>query len=241
LEERQWYRVFAVYDIATATLTAGQVRLESGRPAGAAKTATAKLDAGAAVLPVAGMPWIIGALGGTPMKGHFNGKIERPVIAAIAADAAAIEALATDNGAAGVIAKWDFAQEMSSIRFLDAGPGKHHGRLVNLPARAMTGSNWTGREMCFRHAPEQYGAIHFHDDDLHDCGWQSDFKWPVPAGTRSGTYAVRLTSEAGEENIPFFVVPPKGTRTADLAVLVSTYTYTVYHNHARPEAARSQW
>lgn len=176
LEERQWYRVFAVYDIATATLTAGQVRLDMGRPAGAPKTATAKLDAGAAALPVAGMPWIIGALGGTPVKGHFNGKIERPVIAATAADAAAIETLASGSAVPGVIASWDFAQEMSSIRFLDVGPGKHHGRLVNLPARAMTGSNWTGREMCFRHAPEQYGAIHFHDDDLHDCGWQTDFK-----------------------------------------------------------------
>ena len=64
LEERQWYRVFAVYDVATATLTAGQVRLEGGRPAAAAKTATTKLDAGAVGLPVAGMPWIIGALGG---------------------------------------------------------------------------------------------------------------------------------------------------------------------------------
>ena len=29
--------------------------------------------------------------------------------------------------------------------------------------------------MCFRHAPQQYGAIHFHDDDLDDCGWQTDF------------------------------------------------------------------
>jgi N,N-dimethylformamidase len=241
LEERQWYRVFAAYDMTAATLTVGQVRLDGGRPAAAPRTATAKLDPGAAVLPVAGMPWIIGALGGTPVKGHFNGKIERPVLAATAADAAMIETLAADSAAPGVIAAWDFSHEMSSIRFLDAGPGKHHGKLVNLPARAMTGSNWTGREMCFRHAPEQYGAIHFHEDDLHDCGWETDFKWTVPAGTRSGTYAVRLKSDAGEENIPFFVVPPKGTRTADLAVLVSTYTYTVYHNHARPEATRAKW
>jgi N,N-dimethylformamidase len=241
LEERQWYRVFAVYDATAATLTVGQVRLEGGRPAAAPRIATTKLDPGATGLPVAGMPWIIGALGGTPVKGHFNGKIERPVIAATAADAGTIETLATDNTVPGIIAAWNFSQEMSSIRFVDTGPGKHHGQLVNLPARAMTGSNWTGREMCFRHAPEQYGAIHFHEDDLHDCGWETDFKWTVPAGTRSGTYAVRLKSEAGEENIPFFVVPPKGTRTADLAVLVSTYTYTVYHNHARPEAGRAKW
>src|SRR5690606_4061010 len=40
LEERHWYRVFAVYDAATATLTAGHVRLEAGRPAGTPRTAS---------------------------------------------------------------------------------------------------------------------------------------------------------------------------------------------------------
>ncbi|MBN9261355.1 MAG: hypothetical protein J0J14_10875, partial [Hyphomicrobium sp.] len=241
LEERHWYRVFAVYDAATSTLTAGQVRLEGGRPVGAARTASTKLEAGAAGLPAAGMPWIIGALGGTPVKGHFNGKIERPVIAATAADAATVEKLTADPAATGVIASWDFSKEMSSIRFVDAGPGGHHGQLVNLPARAMTGSNWTGREMCFRHAPEQYGAIHFHEDDISDCGWATDFKWTVPASARSGAYAVRLVREGGEENVPFFVVPPKGKKSADLALLISTYTYTVYHNHARPEAGNATW
>jgi N,N-dimethylformamidase len=241
LEERHWYRVFAVYDAASATLTAGQVRLEGGRPVGAPRTASVKLEAGAAALPAAGMPWIIGALGGSPVKGHFNGKIERPVIAAAAADAAMVEKLTADPAAPGVIASWDFSQEMSSIRIVDAGPGGHHGRLVNLPARAMTGSTWTGREMCFRHAPAQYGAIHFHEDDLSDCGWETDFRWTVPAGTRSGAYAVRLTREGGEENVPFFVVPPKCKKSADLAVLISTYTYTVYHNHARPESSNATW
>ena len=43
--------------------------------------------------------------------------------------------------------------------------------------------------------------------------------------------------EAGteRENIPVFVVPPKGKRTAKIALLVSTFTYVVYANHARPE------
>jgi N,N-dimethylformamidase len=241
LEERHWYRVFAVYDAATATLTAGHVRIETGRPVGTPRTASTKLEAGAAALPAAGMPWVIGALGGTPVKGHFNGKIERPVIAACAADAAAVERLSADPAAPGVVASWDFSREMASTRIIDASTGARHGHLVNLPARAMTGSNWTGREMCFRHAPTQYGAIHFHEDDLSDCGWVTDFTWNVPAGTRSGTYAIRLASEKGEENVPFFVVPPKGTKTADLAVLVSTYTYTVYHNHARPESADPKW
>ena len=105
----------------------------------------------------------------------------------------------------------------------------------------MTGATWTGREMCFRHAPAEYGAIHFHDDDLYDCGWETDFTLEVPAGTRSGVYAVRLEGGEREDNIPFFVLPPKGKRTADICVLMSTYTYTVYHNHARPEAGTPHW
>ena len=106
--------------------------------------------------------------------------------------------------------------------------------LVNLPARAMTGSQWTGREMCFRHAPDEYGAIHFHEDDLYDCGWQTDFTWHGAGAARDrGVYAVRLTCGDAEENIPFFVLPAQGRRTADLCVLMSTYTYTVYHNNAR--------
>ena len=95
--------------------------------------------------------------------------------------------------------------------------------------------------MCFRHAPAEYAAIHFHEDDLYDCGWQTDFMWQVPEGTRSGVYAVRLMCGDAEENIPFYVLPPKGKRTADLCVLMSTYTYTVYHNNARVEWANPAW
>ena len=36
----------------------------------------------------------------------------------------------------------------------------------------MTGHNWTSREEHFIHAPAEYGAIHFHDDDLEDAGWK---------------------------------------------------------------------
>ena len=65
------------------------------------------------------------------------------------------------------------------------------------------------------------------------------------SGTRSGVYAVRISGSdketTGEDNIPFFVLPPKNERTADICVLMSTYTYTVYHNHARPEARTGWW
>ena len=31
-----------------------------------------------------------------------------------------------------------------------------------------------------------YAAIHFHDDDLHDCGWADDFSFTVPKDMKSG-------------------------------------------------------
>jgi N,N-dimethylformamidase len=33
------------------------------------------------------------------------------------------------------------------------------------------GHNWTGEYTDWRQAPDQYGAIHFHDDDLADACW----------------------------------------------------------------------
>jgi hypothetical protein len=82
-----------------------------------------------------------------------------------------------------------------------------HGELVNLPARGMKGARWTGEEMCWRHAPEHYAAIHFHDDDLADAGWAADFELQVPHGLRSGVYAARLRAAGEEEYLPFWIRP----------------------------------
>jgi N,N-dimethylformamidase len=237
---RSWYRVWAILDGRSRTLRVGQVALSKGSAHGRPATAETPLEAAGAP-PPAGVPWLVGALGGAPVRGHFNGKIEQPMIFARALAPEEIEAAARGEAEQGLVARWDFSREMSSTRVVDTGPHALHGTLTNLPARAMTGSRWTGREMCFRHAPDEYAAIHFHDDDLSDCGWETDFSWSVPVGLRSGVYAVRLACGTAQENIPFFVLLPKGKRTADLCVLMSTYTYTVYHNHMRPEATQPAW
>jgi N,N-dimethylformamidase len=241
LEKRRWYRVWATWDPGARTLRVGQCALDLDRPSGDVAAASETVAPGIVQLPVAGMPWLIGALGGKPISGHFNGKIEGPAIWTRAlgdAEAAAKEGPADTSAR---IAHWDFSREIATTRIVDVGPKKLDGQLVNLPARAMTGASWSGREMCFRHALGEYGAIHFHDDDLYDCGWETSFTWTVPQGTRSGVYAVRLEGDGAQDNVPFYVVPPKGTRTADVCVVMSTYTYTVYHNHARPEAGTSRW
>ncbi|MEZ5853904.1 MAG: DUF6605 domain-containing protein [Hyphomicrobiaceae bacterium] len=242
LENRHWYRVLASYDAATRTLTVAQARLQRGRVAGNWTIASTVVEAAGVELPPATMPWVIGALGGHPVRGHFNGKIEAPAMFDRSIGTGDIEAALADGGkASGLIARWDFGRDFDVTRITDIGPNGCHGAIHNLPARAMTGSTWTGGEMCFRHAPDQYAAIHFHEDDLLDCGWETDFSWDVPAGTRSGIYSVRVKAGDDEENIPFIVVPPKGKRTADICVLMSTYTYTIYHNHARPEARTKWW
>ena len=105
-----------------------------------------------------------------------------------------------------------------------------HGELVNLPIRAVRGSNWTGEEMNYRHAPEQYAAVHFLEDSLYDCEWEADFELEVPEGARSGFYAAKLTSGDQEDHIPFFVRPPRGTASAPLLLLAPTASYLAYAN-----------
>ena len=228
---RAWYRVWASYDAGTRILTVGQtplaprVRQDDAGRASITVDGTPALDSGT--------PLLVAAIGGAPVAGHYNGKIERPALYDAALAESAIPA--APEGASGhhLVAIWDFSRDTSSTRAVDVGPSGLHGTLVNLPSRAMTGSTWTGEEMCWRHAPAHYGAIHFHDDDLYDCGWATDFTYTVPDGLRSGVYAVRLRTGDVEDMIPFFVRPPRGRRTADVCVLIPTFTYIVYANIAR--------
>ena len=50
---------------------------------------------------------------------------------------------------------WDFSRGIDTQTINDIGPQACHGRLVNLPTRAVVGTRWTGREQCWRHAPQR--------------------------------------------------------------------------------------
>ena len=212
LKARHWYRLRLEADPATGHVHLAQTPLDIwDEPAEATATLPAfALDVDAPVLMAAGLR------DGHPAC-HFNGKIEGPTI----------------RDGERIVADWDFARDTPTTAIRDNGPGGHDGEVVNHPARGMTGAAWTGEEMCWRHRPEHYGAIHFHEDDIYDFGWDTDFTWEIPADLPSGIYAVRISDGTHEDAIPVFVCPPKGKRTADLAVLVSTFTYTVYGNNAR--------
>ena len=155
---------------------------------------------------------------------HFNGKIEAPAIYN-----------GLEQSGETLLAKWDFSVAISSTHIEEIGPCKFHAKLVNHPTRGVTGSSWNGDEMCWRHAPSQYAAIHFHEDDIYDFGWTSDFQLKIPEQMPSGIYGVRLRCDKYEDTIVFFVCPKKNKRSADICVLISTFTYVIYGNHARPD------
>lgn len=233
LKARNWYRVWASFDQPSGRLSVGQQALHDSRESTCNSVKVQRTPALTQANRV-----IIAAFNGEPVHGHFNGKIESPMILDRPVDEKQLQVQwRGDQLPDGRRAHWDFSRGISSTRIEDTGPGQFHGVLVNLPARAMTGSNWDAGEMCWRHAPAQYGAIHFHADDIYDFNWETDFSFTIPENFPSGVYAVRIQCGDAYDAMPFFVCPPKGKPSTKLCVLVSTFTYTVYGNHARPNFA----
>ncbi|HZO81859.1 MAG TPA: N,N-dimethylformamidase beta subunit family domain-containing protein [Candidatus Binataceae bacterium] len=175
--------------------------------------------------------------GATLVGGHYNGKIDRPRVYghALSADELAGLAAGREPDSRGLIARWDFADGIGPIgipsdRVTDASGNDLHGRCVNAPARAVTGHNFSGREEHFIHAPAEYGAIHFHDDDLEDAGWEPSFELIVPDTMRSDVYAARVRAGNAVDYIPFFVRPASGRPTAQVLFLAPTASYMAYAN-----------
>ena len=234
LRARAWYRVFLSYDADAGEIRVGQLALAPAMTVD--DSGTASISAAFEGSCTGSGDLAFAARAGSPPGDRYNGKLEAPRIVASALDPdAAFRAAGEDPAEVGerLVAAWDFSREMSSARIVDTGPHAMHGETVNLPTRAMKGSGWTGEEMCWRHAPAQYGAIHFHDDDLYDCGWDTDFTFDVPEDFRSGVYAVRLRAGGDEDMVPFFVRAAPGRAQSDACVLIPVFTYTVYANFAR--------
>ncbi len=187
-------------------------------------------------------PWEV------PVHCHkFNGKIERPKIANVALDAAQIECLLAGAGMelipaelrASIVAAWDFsaniADNAASTHIVETSPNRLHAVGINLPVRGVTGFNWSSDYMSFRHAPQEYGAIHFHDESVDDARWTPSFTFKVPKTLKSGVYAARLrvkgsTSAECEDYVPFFVRPPAAGPTARIALVMAMHSYLAYAN-----------
>jgi len=168
---------------------------------------------------------------------HFNGRIEHPfwlegVHAAPAALAPQAYLYPT------LRAWWDFSQDIESLRISDRGPFQCHGRMVNLPTRAVRGPFWTGDSMSWKQAPGEYAAVHFHEDDLYDCDWATDFEFAIPPDLGSGVYGIRLRERSdgaggAQDIVPVFVVPQPAGPRARVALVLPTYTYQIYANYDR--------
>jgi N,N-dimethylformamidase len=170
---------------------------------------------------------------------HFDGKVEAPRVVQHAHSVSELEQL-TPASPGPVLAAWDFAAAIGSggapsPQLSDRGDGGHDGWLINMPNRAVTGHAWSGDTVAYVHAPDEYAAVHFHEDDLDDCRWDVDFTFDVPADTRSGVYAVRLETSAGEyDHVPFAVRPPRNRATARIALVLPIATYMAYANFVGP-------
>ena len=205
LVAKRWWRVSLDVDPVTGRIAVRQQRLDDDPV-----TVTAALPG--VVLPSGGAVRIAAAPGL-----RFTGKIERPEI----------------RSGSALLAAWDFSLGIGGATITDIGPQACHGTLVNLPNRGMVGAGWSGRENCWRHAPEDYAAIAFHADDLNNCGWATDFTFAPPPGLRSGCYMLHLSCAGGEDWLPFYLLPSHAGPHADIVFLASTFTYIAYANHAR--------
>jgi N,N-dimethylformamidase len=183
---------------------------------------------------------------GFKIAGNYNGKIDSPRLCNRALSRLEIEMMKagadlglterthfgpTNALARCLVASWDFGQGIDTLVGHDRGPYHLHATLVNCPTRAMTGHNWRGENFDWKHARSEYGAIHFHDDDVDDARWTEDFTWTVPEGTKSRSYAVKLTTEEGDEDyLPFWVVAKLDTPGPKIGVMIPTISYLAYAN-----------
>lgn len=225
LRLERWARVWGGYDCRSGRLVVGAC--PDGGTVLQAETA-AVLDAMPDALPL----MMAARLASAVSADHFNGRIEDPCLlgALPAADEVPEPAMARSGTLA---AWWDFGLAIDTASIVDQGPHGLGGRLVNLPTRAVRGARWDGSVMRWTERPEHYAAIHFHEDDLSDCRWQTDFLLTIPDGTPSEVYGLRLRQGDAQDILPFYVLPARGAAKAPICFLASTMTHLAYANHAR--------
>lgn len=183
---------------------------------------------------------------GVIIEGHYNGKLDSPRLCNRALSRLEIETMKAgaqpgmterrNSGPTGalsecIVASWDLSDGINTIVCKDHGPYRFDAPLVNCPVRAITGHNWSGQNFDWKFAQKEYGAIHFHDDDLDNARWDVSFEWEVPEDIKSRFYAAKLTTPEGDEDyIPFWVVPKLGAKKEKIAVMVPTISYMAYAN-----------
>lgn len=229
---RQWVSLAVTVDVTSGVLTLQTRPLDRLVPGDGPTTSTAGIAA------LSGSPEfdrlvlaaaeLVTAADGTPRARHtYDGKLEGPAIHRGPVDLQTQDFQDPAQDDPAVVAAWDLGHDLATARFPSTVEGVPGGRLLNAPARAVTGRHWDATEVDYRLAPEQYGAVHFHRDDLEDCGWQVTHELVVPADLPSGVYAVLLTGAGSEDHVPVVVRP---TSPAGVLFLLPTFSYLAYAN-----------
>jgi N,N-dimethylformamidase len=234
LARGRWCFVGCSLDPAAGTLTLYQAPTSRGgadAQAIVASISDAAVESGGPLL-IAGAGLAAQAMGRETLVGGFNGKIDRPRIfgAALGERGLAEVCRAGDRSYGQPLGDWDFTKELSSARIIDVSGNGLDGVTINGPLRAMTGHNWSGRHLDYRLAPTEYGAIHFHSDDMLSAEWLPSLDFTPTDQNRSGMYAAHVFCSAGEDFIPFCVRPRRSHPTAPVAFLAPTFTYMAYSN-----------
>ncbi|MBB5953970.1 N,N-dimethylformamidase [Saccharothrix tamanrassetensis] len=221
LRLRRWYLVVGGYDADGARL---EVRPRDPL-ADESRSVTTTASAGPMVTGGAPMLFAARRVNGR-LGGHFDGKLDGPtVFTEVRTD---LDWLAADTRSAwhlGARAHWDLSEDIGGDTLLELVDGRH-GTLHNHPQRGVTGHDWTGDVLDWRYADRGYSAVHFHSDDLADCGWDPVLEIALPEDLPSGCYAVELETSEGVDRLPFFVRPREPR--AKLAFLVPTLSYLTY-------------
>lgn len=147
---------------------------------------------------------------------HFNGKIESPKI------------IIDENPRASI--SWDFSEDINKPSLMDKQKRGYEIKLINCPLRGATSYDWDGSVDSWTENPKQYGAIHFHDDDITDCKWQTNFKISPPKDVRSGYYIARVQADGISSDIPFFISQRLRKSDKKILFLAPTATYKAYAN-----------
>lgn len=156
----------------------------------------------------------------------FNGRLDSP-------------SFTTTGPTQRTLAQYDFSREIPSDSIIDISGNNRNGALINAPTRAVKGYNWDGSEPDWTKAKYGYGAIHFHEDDLDDAKWATNFSLPIPATARSGAYAVGVKCSNGASDKITFFVRPNPASTARVALVLSTFTYLAYANERMFDETKS--
>lgn len=169
-----------------------------------------------------------GMLNSPTPSSFFNGRLDAP-------------SFTTTGPKRWVIAKYDFSKSISTDSIIDISGSNRHGFLVNAPTRAVKGHDWDGSQPDWTKATYGYGAIHFHEDDLDDARWSTNFSITIPSTARSGAYAIELRclNEEGVRDMVTFFVRPNPESTAKVALILTTFTYLAYANERMFDQSRS--